>query len=353
MPQEASGGCARFVYLDVVPRAGELAIADPPRAVYQKPKLLPTVRRAIRARHFSHRTEESYVNWIRRFILFHGKKHPLLMGPDEVREYLTHLAVARKVAASTQNQALCALIFLYKQVLGRELGFVTDIVRAQTPKRLPIVLSRDEVKAILAELAGVGRTAVSLIYGSGLRLMECLELRVKDIDVGRGQIVVRSGKGDKDRVSVLPKVVVPALEAQTREARRITDCRDGWTEYPATMPEALDRKYPNAPREWGWQYVFPARGLCLDKSTGELRRHHLHETVVQRAVKEAVRRAGVTKPASCHTFRHSFATHLLEDGYDIRTVQKLLGHRDIRTTMIYTHVLDQGVLGVRSPMDRL
>jgi len=353
MPEKASGGRGSVAYLVKVPRGGASAISDPQRVVYHKPKLLPTVRGAIRARHFSHRTEESYVNWIRRFILFHGKKHPLLMGPDEVREYLTHLAVARKVAASTQNQALCALIFLYKQVLGRELGFVTDIVRAQTPKRLPVVLSRDEVKAIFNELAGVGRTAVSLLYGSGLRLMECVELRVKDIDIGRGQIVVRSGKGDKDRVSVLPKIVVHPLEAQMREARRITNCEDGWAEYATTMPEALDRKYPNAPREWGWQYVFPARGLCVDKTTGELRRHHLHETVVQRAVKEAVRRSGITKPATCHTFRHSFATHLLEDGYDIRTVQKLLGHRDVRTTMIYTHVLDQGVLGVRSPMDRL
>ena len=219
MPQEASGGCARFVYLDVVPRAGELAIADPPRAVYQKPKLLPTVRRAIRARHFSHRTEESYVNWIRRFILFHGKKHPLLMGPDEVREYLTHLAVARKVAASTQNQALCALIFLYKQVLGRELGFVTDIVRAQTPKRLPIVLSRDEVKAILAELAGVGRTAVSLIYGSGLRLMECLRLRVHDIDFQMKEITVRDGKGQKDRITLLPEPVQQALQEHLERIR--------------------------------------------------------------------------------------------------------------------------------------
>lgn len=333
--------------------AGNAIVADPPRNTYHKPKLLDTVRRAIRTRHFSHRTEEAYVNWIRRFILFHGKKHPLLMGPDEVREFVTYLAVTRKVSASTQNQALCGLIFLYKQVLGRELGFVTDIVRAKTPKRLPVVLSRDEVRAVFDELAGVRRTAVSLLYGSGLRLMECVQLRIKDIDLVRYQIVVRSGKGSKDRMTVLPKSVRPLLEAQIREAQRICNCPDGWAEYGATMPDALDRKYLNAPREWAWQYVFPASGVCLDKATGELLRHHLHETVIQRAVKEAARRAGICKMASCHTFRHSFATHLLEDGYDIRTVQKLLGHQDVRTTMIYTHVLDQGTLGVRSPMDRL
>jgi len=333
--------------------AGNAIVAEPPRNTYQKPKLLDVVRRAIRARHFSHRTEEAYVNWIRRFILFHGKRHPLLLGPDEVREFVTYLAVSRKVSASTQNQALCGLIFLYKQVLGRELGFVTDIVRAKTPKRLPVVLSRDEVRTVFDELAGVRRTAVSLLYGSGLRVMESLQLRIKDVDLVRLQIVVRSGKGDKDRVTVLPKSVVPSLEAQIREARRICNCPEGWAEYGATMPNALDRKYPNASREWAWQYVFPASGVCLDKTTGELLRHHLHETVLQRAVKEAVRRAGISKMASCHTFRHSFATHLLEDGYDIRTVQKLLGHQDVRTTMIYTHVLDQGALGVRSPMDRL
>lgn len=347
------GGWAAVGGAHELPGGGSSVIRDP--AIYNpsKTKLLPTVRRAIRARHFSFRTEESYVNWIRRFILFHDKKHPLLMGPDEVREYVTYLAVTRKVSASTQNQALCALIFLYKNVLGRELGFVEDIVRAQRPKRLPVVLSREEVRAVLDELSGVRKTIVALLYGSGLRISECLQLRIKDIDFERRQLTVRAGKGDKDRVTVLPKALVPMLEIQIRESRRICQCVEGVTEYPVTMPEALDKKYPNADREWPWQYVFPSEGICADRLTGEIRRHHLHETVVQRAIKEAVRRAQITKIASCHTFRHSFATHLLEDGYDIRTVQKLLGHRDVRTTMMYTHVLDQGVLGVRSPMDRL
>lgn len=348
-----SGGWAAGRGAPALPDGGAGVIREAAFYNSSKLKLLPSVRRAIRARHFSFRTEESYVNWIHRFILFHGRKHPLLMGPDEVREFVTYLAVTKQVSASTQNQALCALIFLYRNVLDRELGFVNDIVRAQRPKRLPVVLSRDEVRAVLDELSGVRRTIVALLYGSGLRISESLELRVKDVDFERRQLTVRAGKGDKDRVTVLPKALIPMLETQIRESRRIARCVEGVAEYPVTMPQALDRKYPNAAREWPWQFVFPSASIYADKATGELRRHHLHETVVQRAIKEAVRRAGITKVASCHTFRHSFATHLLEDGYDIRTVQKLLGHRDIRTTMIYTHVLDQGVLGVRSPIDRL
>ncbi|MFH1754366.1 MAG: integron integrase [Candidatus Latescibacterota bacterium] len=317
------------------------------------PKLLDQVRGVIRAHHFSPRTEEAYVSWIKKYILFHGKKHPAQMGPDQVREFLTYLAVKRNVSASTQNQALCALIFLYKKVLGHELGWISDIYRAKTPKRLPVVLSREEVRAILKNLSGTKFLIVSLLYGSGLRLLESLELRVKDIDFERNQITVRSGKGAKDRVTMLPQSTKEPLKEQIRKVRIITKCRNGLVETRVFMPGALDRKYPNAALEWGWQFVFPAMGAYVDRETGEMKRYHLHESAVQRAVKKAVREAGITKLASCHTFRHSFATHLLEDGYDIRTVQKLLGHKDVRTTMIYTHVLNRGELGVISPADKL
>ncbi|UCH85818.1 MAG: integron integrase [Candidatus Latescibacterota bacterium] len=328
-------------------------VGEPRPRSYNRPKLLDRLRRAMRTARMSFRTEESYVQWVRRFILFHGKQHPAVLGTDEVREYLTHLAVQRRVSASTQSQALCAILFLYRHVIKRDLGFVPDIVRSRKPKRLPVVLSRDEIKVILNELDGTKRTVASLLYGSGLRIMEALSLRVKDIDSGRRQITVRSGKGDKDRVTVLPKAVDWLLERQLRHARKMGGLVDGRAATPVTMPEALERKYPNASREWGWQYVFPAQRCCADRETGGLRRHHLHESVIQRAVRDAVRRTGIAKRASCHTFRHSFATHLLEDGYDIRTVQKLLGHRSVTTTMIYTHVLNHGVMGVRSPMDQI
>jgi integron integrase len=328
-------------------------IAEPQRPAYRGPKLLERVRRIIRAKHFSHRTEEAYVSWIRRFILFHSKKHPVLLDREDVREFVTYLAVKRRVSASTQNQALCAIIFLYKNVIGRDLGFVENIVRAKQTKRLPVVLSREEVRRVMAELGGVKKLAVSLLYGSGLRLLECLELRIKDIDLDRNQLVVRSGKGDKDRFTVLPRAVKPLIERQIEESRRICNCRDGLAEFSTTLPGALDVKFPNAGLEWVWQYLFPARGAMVDHTSGEIRRHHLHESAVQRSVKEAVRRSGIPKRATCHTFRHSFATHLLEDGYDIRTVQKLLGHRDLKTTMIYTHVLTQGASGVRSPLDQM
>lgn len=336
-------------------RTGQSAaiVAEPRPPTFRGPKLLERVRRIIRAKHYSHRTEETYVSWIRRFIIFHSKKHPLLLGHDHVREFLTYLAVKRRVSASTQNQALCAIIFLYKNVLGRELGFVDNIVRAKKPKRLPVVLSRDEVRAVMAELGGVKHLVVSLLYGSGLRLLECLELRIKDIDLDRNQLVIRAGKGDKDRFTILPSSARPHIERQILECRRICNCRDGMAEFPVTLPGALDVKFPNAALEWQWQYLFSARGVMVDESTGEIRRHHLHESAVQRSVKEAVRRAGITKRATCHTFRHSFATHLLEDGYDIRTVQKLLGHKELQTTMIYTHVLTDGAAGVRSPLDRM
>jgi integron integrase len=330
-----------------------LVVAEPRPPSYRKPKLLDSFRRVMRGARRSRRTEEAYVQWVRRFVIFHDKRHPDHLGPDEVREFLTYLAVTKKVSASTQTQALCAILFLYRHVLKRDIGLVSDIVRSKKPRRIPVVLSRGEVKAVLNELDGTKRTVASLLYGSGLRIMEALSLRVKDIDFERRQITVRSGKGDQDRVTVLPKAVDVMLEVQLRQAREACGIKDGMTEIPVTMPEALDRKLPNAAREWGWQYVFPAARAAVDRETGEIRRHHLHETAVQRPVKDAVRRAGIVKRASCHTFRHSFATHLLEDGYDIRTVQKLLGHRDVRTTMIYTHVLDHGVMGVRSPMDQL
>jgi integron integrase len=334
------------------PTIGYAVLADPPHPG-NAPRLLDQVRHAIRARHYSHRTEEAYVGWIKRFVLFHQKRHPSTMGHDEVREYLTYLAVKKHVSSSTQNQALCALLFLYKEVLGTELNRVNEIVRPSKRARLPVVLSREEVRAILKQLQGSKHLSVSLLYGGGLRLLECLRLRMKDIDFNRNQITVRGGKGDKDRVTMLPKRLQPALQEQIDLVKRRSKCANGLVDVRVILPKALDRKYPAAALEWSWQFVFPARSVFVDNETGELRRTHLHESVIQRAVKEAVRQAGITKRASCHTFRHSFATHLLEDGYDIRTVQKLLGHKDIRTTMIYTHVLNRGELGVLSPLDRL
>jgi integron integrase len=319
----------------------------------QKPKLLDRVREAIRSRHYSRNTEDAYVAWIKRFIFFHGKRHPMEMGAPEITRFLSFLAVEGKVSASTQNQALSALLFLYKEVLDQPLPWLDNIAPAKRPMRLPVVLSRDEVRAILAHLHGTSRLMGTFLYGAGLRVLECCRLRVKDVDFASKQIVVRNGKGDKDRVTLLPGVASSDL-ARHLEAVHVQHQRDvgrgaGWVE----LPGALGRKYPNAGREWGWQWVFPATRFYRDPETGQRRRHHLHESVLQRAVKEAVRRAGVAKPASPHTFRHSFATHLLEDGYDIRTVQELLGHKDVSTTMIYTHVLNRGPAAVRSPADRL
>jgi integron integrase len=319
---------------------------------HPKPRLLDQVRLAIRTRHYSRRTEEAYVGWIRRFILFHDKRHPGTMGEEEVSRFLTHLAVDRKVSAITQTQALSAILFLYREVLRLELGWLQNIVRAKPPKRLPVVLTRDEVRTLLRELDGPIWLVATLLYGSGLRLLEGLRVRVKDIDFGAHQITVRSGKGQKDRVTMLPAALKDPL-LRHLESVRLQHQQDlardaGWVE----LPLALARKYPNSGREWPWQWVFPATRTYIDASTRQRRRHHLHESVLQRAVHDAVRRAGIAKPASCHTFRHSFATHLLEDGYDIRTVQELLGHRDVATTMIYTHVLNRGASGVRSPLDR-
>jgi len=322
-------------------------MADPPR-------LLDRVREAIRTRHYSRRTEEAYVGWIRRYILHHGKKHPAAMGADEVNAFLSHLAVAGNVSASTQAQALSALVVLYRQVLDDPLPWLHDIVRATRPRRLPAVLSREEVGALLSHLQGTERLVASILYGGGLRLLEALRLRVKDVDFAANLLVVREGKGDKDRRTMLPETLRGPLQAQVAEVRRLhgRDLAVGAGE--VWLPDALSRKYPGAGRELGWQYVFPATRLSFDPRAGVRRRHHLDESAVQRAVKAAVRAAEIEKPAGCHTLRHSFATHLLEDGYDIRTIQELLGHADVKTTMIYTHVLQRtGGRGVRSPMDTL
>jgi integron integrase len=315
--------------------------------------LLDRVRDAVRTRHYSRRTEKAYVHWIKRYIFFHDKRHPAEMGAAEVGAFLTALAVRNKVAASTQNQALSALLFLYREVLGAELPWLDDVVRAKRPLRLPVVLTRDEVRAVLQRVDGVPRLMAILLYGAGLRLLECCRLRVKDIDFATNQITIRDGKGHRDRATMLPAAVKAGLAVHLERVREqhLADLQHGagWVE----LPGALIRKYPNAGRDWGWQWVFPATRFYVDRVTGQRRRHHLHESVVQRAVKDAVRAAGIAKPATCHTFRHSFATHLLEESHDIRTVQELLGHKDVSTTMVYTHVLNRGPAGVRSPADRM
>jgi integron integrase len=317
------------------------------------PRLLESVVAAARVRHLARRTEMAYVGWIRRFIIFHHKRHPAVMGGPEVTEFLSHLALREGVSPSTQNQALAALLFLFREVLGQGLPWLQEVVRARRPKRLPIVLTREEIQAVLERLIGTPRLMALLLYGTGLRLLECARLRIKDVDFDQRQIVVRAGKGDRDRITLLPRAVQAELREHVDRVRRQhrADLAQGagWVE----LPGGLERKYPGAGREWAWQWVFPATRRYTDPGTGRQRRHHLHPTVLQRAVKQAVSRAGLGKPASCHTFRHSFATHLLEDGYDIRTVQELLGHRDVSTTMIYTHVLNRGWGAVRSPLDRL
>ncbi len=320
--------------------------------VPQPPKLLDRVREAVRVRHYSRRTEQAYVPWIRRFIVFHGKRHPRELGEEHVTAFVSSLA-NRGVSASTQNQALSAVLFLFEVVLGQRLGWMNNIVRAQRPVRLPVVLSRDEVASLLSQLHGPVWLMASLMYGAGLRLLECAELRVKDLNFDRGELTVRDGKGGKDRVTMLPAALKgPLLDHLGRvKAQHDTDKAAGHGS--VALPGLLRAKYPNAPREWAWQWVFPATRFYVDQATGERRRHHLHESVLQRAVKDAARAAGISRPATCHSLRHSFATHLLEAGYDIRTIQELLGHRDVSTTMIYTHVLNQGGRGVRSPLDQL
>jgi integron integrase len=314
-------------------------------------RLLDEVREQIRVRHYSYRTEKCYVDWIKRFVLFQNKRHPRTMGAAEISAYLTHLAVTRKVTAATQNQALAALLFLYKHVLNVELPWINSMVRATKPQRLPVVLSQKEALAVVSNLSGVYWLIGSLLYGSGLRLLEALRLRVKYIDLEYRQLLVRDGKGAKDRATMLPQALVAPLRVhldRVRE-RHMNAVKAGYG--GVELPYALDRKYPNAHLELGWQYVFPAPGASLDPRSGVRRRHHIHEKSVQRAVQAAVRAAGILKPASPHTFRHSFATHLLERGYDIRTVQELLGHKDVTTTQIYTHVMQKGANAVRSPMD--
>ena len=314
---------------------------------------LERVRAEIRVRHYSIRTEKSYLGWIRRYILFHGKRHPEEMGEAEIAAFLSHLAVNRNVAASTQNQALNALVFLYREVLKRPVPEIDGIVRAKRPQRLPVVLSTGEVAAVLRELEGVHWLVACLMYGSGLRLMEALRLRVKDLEFRRRAVVVRHGKGGKDRVVTLADGLIPPLQGHLEHVRLIhaKDLADGYGQ--VHLPHALARKYPDAATAWGWQYVFPASRRSRDPRSGRVRRHHLDESSVQKAVKQAVRRAGIQRPASCHTLRHSFATHLLERGADIRTVQEQLGHRDLRTTQIYTHVLERGGNAVQSPLNVL
>ncbi len=319
----------------------------------QPPKVLDRVRSAIRARHYSLRTEEAYVGWVRRFILFHNKRHPAEMGELEVNQFLTHLAVAENVSASTQNQALSGLLFFYQEVLGRDLDRIEGVVRAKKPVRLPVVLTRGEVREELGAMTGPPKLVALLLYGAGLRLLEALRLRVQDLDLAAHQITIRDGKGQKDRVTMLPAVAKPLLEEHLQQVWQThqQDLRQGLGS--VFLPNALARKYPRADRQWSWQYVFPAAAVSRDPWSGLKRRHHLDESIIQRSIKAAVSRAGVHKPATSHTLRHSFATHLLEDGYDIRTVQELLGHSDVRTTMIYTHVLNRGGRGVRSPADKL
>lgn len=318
----------------------------------QRPvRLLEVVRGRLRLRHYSLRTEEAYIGWIRRFIQFHGRRHPREMGAPEVEAFLTHLAVEGQVSPSTQNQALSALLFLYKEALGTDLPWLKDVHRAKRRQRLPVVLTVREVQAVFEQMRGKPLLMAQLLYGSGLRLMECLRLRMKDVDFERREILVRDGKGGKDRVTMLPDTVTPALKAQVEEVRslHVADLAVGGGD--VYLPYALARKYPNAGRELGWQYIFPSRKLSTDPRSGAVRRHHLDEKTLQRAFKQAVRDCGISKLATPHTLRHSFATHLLQGGYDIRTVQELLGHEDVSTTMIYTHVLNRGGKGVRSPLD--
>ncbi len=319
-------------------------------AVASSPKLLDRVRWHLRVKHYSIRTEQAYVDWIRRYILFHRKRHPNEMSEKEITEFLTHLPVEKSVAASTQNQAFSALLFLYQQVLDRKLDFIDNVQRVTRPAKLPVVFTRGEAHAVLARMHGEHQLMAELLYGAGLRLMECVRLRVKDVDFGYGQITVRDGKGLRQRVTLLPQRLRRPLQLHLAHARALhqRDLTNGGGR--VFLPFALERKYRNADRSWPWQYVFPAAKLSSDPRSGELRRHHVSEKNLQNAVKLAIQQARISKAASCHTFRHSFATHLLESGYDIRTVQELLGHKDVSTTMIYTHVLNKPGLAIRSPL---
>src|SRR5258708_38104686 len=315
------------------------------------PRLLEQLRDAIRRRHYSYRTEQSYVHWVRRFIYFHHKRHPAQMGPQEVTAFLTHLARERSVAASTQNQALSALLFLYGEVLGQKLPWMDGIERAKRPVKVPVVLTRQEVRALLAQLEGTKWLMASLLYGAGLRLRECLKLRVKDLEFGYRQVIVRDGKGAKDRVTMLPAALIEPLKNHLARVKRRheSDLAEGYGE--VELPFAIERKYPRAAKDWAWQYVFPSMKLSADPRSGVIRRHHVFDSVLPRALSAAARAAGIAKPVGSHTLRHSFATHLLQSGYDIRTVQELLGHQDVSTTMVYTPVLNRSGSVVASPLD--
>ena len=336
-------------------RGGWHGILNPdhvPASLPPPPGVLQQLRDALHVRHYSPRTEEAYVGWVRRFAEFHQMRDPRTLTPDDVSRYLSHLA-AKGVSASTQNQALGAVLFLYQMVLGVAVPALHDIVRARRPERLPVVLSRGEVSQLLARLTGMEWLMASMLYGCGLRLLECVELRVKDVLLDRGEVVVRQGKGAKDRVTMLPVALRAPVQRHLRDRRRIHEADLAAGRGSVALPDQLHRKYPHAPFEWGWQWAFPATRFYTDPETRLSRRHHLHETVLQKAVKRASLEARLSRAATCHALRHSFATHLLESGYDIRTIQELLGHRDVSTTMIYTHVLNRGGRGVRSPLDTL
>jgi integron integrase len=319
----------------------------------ESPRLLDVARDAIRRRHFSHRTEETYLQWMKRFILFSGKRHPRNLGAAEVTAFLNHLAVARHVAAATQNQALAALLFLYKEVIAEPLPWLDEVVHAKRPVRRPSVLTASEAHKLLGKMHGTKWLMASLLYGAGLRLRECLNLRVKDVDFGYQQILVRDGKGGKDRITILPGQVSAPLQTHLARVKLLheRDVEEGYGD--VELPDALMRKYPRVQYEWAWKFVFPSYKRSVDPKTGVIRRHHVYENYLIRGVKEAARAAGIAKHVSCHTLRHSFATHLLENGYDIRTVQELLGHSSVETTMIYTHVMNKGGRGVKSPLDRV
>lgn len=330
-----------------------LIAAEPDPVAPQPPRLLDRMRERLRVKHYSIRTEQSYLDWVRRYVRFHGLRHPSELGADAVEQFLTALAVKGNVAASTQNQAKSALLFLYREVLQIELPWLDGIVTAKRPQRLPVVLTQAETARLLEHMTGTTGLVARLLYGTGMRILEAVRMRVKDLDLVRGEIVVRDGKGAKDRVTMMPRSIEPLLRLQLEFAQKLhaKDLADGVG--AVYLPHALDRKYPNASVAWAWQYVFPAEGISVDPRAGIRRRHHLDEQLVQRAMRKALRASGIAKPATPHTLRHSFATHLLEAGYDIRTVQELLGHSDVRTTMIYTHVLNRGGRGVASPLDRL
>ncbi len=317
----------------------------------EKVKLLDRVRNEIRVRHYSLRTEKSYINWIKRFILFHNKRHPAEMGADEIRMFVNHLATTENVSSSTQNQALQAILFLYKDILKIEVGWINEIERVARIKHIPVVFSKTEAKNVIVNIAGTAKLVAALLYGGGLRLNECLRLRIKDIDFDYKQIIVRDGKGEKDRRTTLPESLISDLRDQIKAVKKIhtEDLKNNKGE--TVLPYALQKKYPNAAIEFGWQFLFPSNSFVKDEKTKMSYRYHIHGTTIQKAIKEALKKSDITKPGSPHTFRHSFATHLLEAGYDIRTVQELLGHKDVRTTMIYTHVLNKGGMGVKSPLD--